>query len=176
MKKTLSALFVGLTAALVPLVAAPAEKATVPASRTEVTFEKPEEFTDVKDDYQGSDKGRDAILDNVKEFLVKRADAWLPEGQKLAITFKDIDLAGDFEPWRGAGLQDVRIVKDLYPPRLKFSFTLTDAMGAVVKSGDVELRDLAFTMRMTMDRMDSLRYEKDMLSDWLRSTVKPAKK
>ena len=41
----------------------------------------------------------------------------VPEGDKLTITFTDIDLAGDFEPWRGPQWDEVRIVKAIYPPR-----------------------------------------------------------
>ena len=38
------------------------------------------------------------------------------------IRVTEVDLAGDFEPWRGPQFQDVRIVKDLYPPRVNLEF------------------------------------------------------
>ena len=73
--------------------------------RTEVIFDHPEKFTDVKNASCPSDKGRDGILEQLRGHLVSRADSYIPEGCKLSITFTDIDLAGDFEPWRGPAWQ-----------------------------------------------------------------------
>jgi hypothetical protein len=62
----------------------------------------------------------------------------------------------------------VRIVRDLYPPRIDLSFTLTDADGTMIKTGERKLRDLAFMtpMRVTYCN-DPLRYEKKLLAEWL---------
>ena len=137
-------------------------------SRVEVVFFEPDKFTDVRDSYMGSDKGRDSTLDLLKEYLTTRGVRGLLPGQKLAITFSDVDLAGDFEPWRGGQWGDVRIVKDIYPPRLVLAFRLTDADGAIVKEGKRDLRDMAFMMKLTMGfRDDPLRHEKALLDDWL---------
>lgn len=167
----LSLVLLGLVA---PLALSARDAAKAPA-RTEVIFDHPEKFTDVKDGEFGTDRGRDAILEQIRDFLVDRADRALPAGQKLTVTFTDIDLAGDFEPWRGAQFADVRIVKSIYPPRMDFTYKVTDATGKVVKEGKEELRDLAFDMRLTIDRQDPLRYEKDILKDWVRSKLPAAK-
>jgi hypothetical protein len=91
----------------------------------------------------------------------------------LKVTFTDIDLAGDYEPWRGPQLMDVRIVKSIYPPRLTFTFQLTDESGRVLSEGERKLVDLGFQMRITRSFNDDLlRYEKDMLTDWLRDELK----
>jgi hypothetical protein len=145
--------------------------------QVDVIFLEPEKFTDVKDGYMGSDKGRDSTLELLKEYLTTRGSKGLRPGQKLAITFTDVDLAGDFEPWRGAQWGDVRIVKDIYPPRVAFAFRLTDAEGKVVKEGKRDLRDLAFMMKLTMGfRDDPLRHEKALLDDWLSDEFRPEKK
>ena len=113
----------------------------------------------------------------IKEYLTGRAVKGLTAGQKLAITFTDVDLAGDFEPWRGGQWGDVRIVKDIYPPRLVLAFRLTDADGAIVKEGKRDLRDLAFLMKITMGfRDDPLRHEKALLDDWLSADFRGEKK
>jgi hypothetical protein len=91
------------------------------------------------------------------------------------MTFTDIDLAGEYEPWRGGQWSDVRIIKDIYSPRFVFSYKLTDAAGAVLKEDKVDLRDLTFMMRVTISRNEPLRFEKDILADWIRSVV-PRKK
>jgi len=141
-------------------------------ARTEVIFDHPENFTDVKDSYTPSDKGRDAILENIRSFLVHRTESLVPDGYKLTITFTDIDLAGEFEPWRGAQFDDVRIVKAIYPPAFKFSYSVTDPSGRIVREGTEDIRDMNFQMRVTIDLSDQLRYEKDILGDWARSKLK----
>ena len=97
-----------------------------------------------------------------------KAKRFVPAGCKLAITFTDIDLAGDFEPWHGPRTDDIRIVRDLYPPRLALTFRVTDADGRVVQEGRRELRDLAFLFKLpSVFRDDPLRHEKALLDDWL---------
>ncbi len=143
----------------------------------EVVFFEPEKFTDVRDGYMGTDKGRDSTLAMLKEYLISRAARELAAGQKLAITVNDVDLAGDFEPWRSPQWNDVRIVKEIYPPRVVLAFRLTDAEGKVIKEGVRDLRDMAFMMKLTMGfRDDPLRHEKALLDDWLSAEFKAAKK
>jgi hypothetical protein len=138
-------------------------------SRIEVVFQDPEKFADVKDSQMVSERARDGYLEMIKEHLERLAPSFVPEGHKLSVTFTDIDMAGDFEPWR-ANASDVRIVRDIYPPRIDLSYTLTDASGAVVKEGKRALRDLAFQMNISpIGQNEPLRYEKRLLEDWLRS-------
>lgn len=172
--KTFPCLTLVLLGLAAPLALSAVEVTKAPA-RTVVVFEKPETFTDVKDGDFGTDKGRDSILDEIKTFIVDRADKALPAGQKLMVTFTDIDLAGDYEPWRGPQFSDVRIVKSIYAPRFKFSYKVTDATGKTVKEGNEDIRDLAFDMRLTIDRQDPLRFEKDILKDWIGSTLRAPK-
>jgi hypothetical protein len=138
------------------------------APRAEILFDHPEKFTDVKDFYMATDRGRDEILGRIREFMVREAAHYVPEGSKLTVTFTDIDLAGDFEPWRGPQYDEVRIVKDIYPPAFKFTYTLTDSSGRVVKEGSENIRDMNFQMRLLINSNDSLRYEKDILTEWMR--------
>jgi hypothetical protein len=143
----------------------------------DVNFDHPEKFTDVKDSYMDTDKGRDSTLQLFKEYLQERAPRFLTDGQTLAITFTDIDLAGEFEPQRGPDFNNVRIIKDIYPPRLTFTYKLTDASGVVLKEGQEKLVDLSFQMSATViDNNDPLHYEKSMLRDWLNHQFKHAKK
>ena len=86
----------------------------------------------------------------------------------LRVTVTDVDMAGDFEPWRGPRFDDVRIVKDIYPPRIELRFRLLDANGSVLREGERTLRDSAFLMRDGAHETDSLRFEKRLLDQWLR--------
>ena len=151
----------------------PLARAASPAPtdvRAEVLFLEPEKFTDVKDSSMGGDVHRTTYLDQIRDHLIQQARYFVPVGSRLQVTFTDIDMAGDFEPWRGPQFNDIRIVKDLYPPRLVFSFRLTDAEGNVVKEGRRDLRDMAFMMKLTMaTQSDTMRHENALLDDWLRA-------
>jgi len=164
----LASAFLGLIAGGA-MFAASAEK---PASPVEVTFVNAEKFTDVKNDYMEDDRDREYILEQLKDHLLKRGAKYLTAGQRLEIKVTDVDLAGDFEPWRGPNYNDIRIVKDLYPPRATLEFRLVDADGKVVSEGKRQLRDMAFLMSVAMPTSDPLRYDKEMLSNWLHSEFK----
>jgi hypothetical protein len=165
----LFSVFLGLTTCALYATAANA------ASRIEVTFDHPENFTDVKDRALPTDKGRDNILSNIRSYIVEHADRILPEGDSLRMTFTDVDLAGDFEPQRGAQFDDVRIVKSIYPPAFKFTYSVTDASGRVVKEATENIRDMTFDTRLSINRDDPLHYEKDMLNDWMHSNLRNIK-
>ena len=138
-------------------------------ARAEVLFFEPQKFTDVRDRYMG-DASQTTYLEQIRDRLLEQAKYYVPEGHTLSVTINDIDMAGDFEPWHGSRWDDVRIVKDIYPPRINLVFRLTDAEGNVVKEGKRELRDLAFMMKISMTfRDDSVRHEQALLDDWLRN-------
>ncbi len=165
--KTSRLLLVSLLAASPVLALQPPGARTV--ARAEVLFLEPEKFTDVRDNMTGDYK-RTTYLDQLRDYLLEQAKYFVPDGHTLKVTFTDIDMAGDFEPWRGPQFSDIRIVKDLYPPTIKLTFRLVDADGKVVKEGTRELRDLAFMMKITMGfRDDPVRHEKALLDDWLRA-------
>ena len=135
--------------------------------RAEVVFVHPEKFTDARDSYMGTDAGRDAILAQLRNYMLEEARRMIPAGDHLSISVTNVDLAGDFEPWRGPNWDDVRIVKDIYPPRMDLSFRLTDASGRVIKEGTRHLQDLAFMMKITPGFQDDpLRHDKGLIDDW----------
>lgn len=146
--------------------------------RVDVQFQDPEKFTDVKDAWMETDRGREAYLEMFRDYLQSRAPRFLADGQKLTVTFTDIDLAGDFEPQRGPAAQDIRILKAIYPPRLKFTWRVTDAGGAVVREGSENLTDLDYQndIGASLDRSDQLRYEKRLLDNWMSRELRARKK
>ncbi len=146
--------------------------------RVQVVFSHPENFRDVKDSVMATDQGRDAILAEFKSFIDRRALHDLPPGDSFEITFTDIDLAGEFEPWRTPPADNIRVVKDIYPPRFNFTYKITNSKtGAVISSGKENLTDLNFMSRLVINRSDELYIEKDILGDWLDSNlnVSPSK-
>ena len=151
------------------LLTATALLATTPALRAataQVEFVKPEAFTDAGRPRPAA--GRDESLLPLRDHLVSEAARKLPADQTLHVQITDVDLAGYFDP-RQPYSHEVRIVKDIYPPRIELTFRLVRADGTVVKEGTRTLRDTAFLSRGDTDRQDSLRFEKAMIDRWLES-------
>lgn len=145
--------------------------AEAPAANVRVEFVQPEKFTDVNERLTRTAPEKNHHLYTLRTHVEKRATRYLHEGQQLEIRFTDIDLAGDHLPQVDPALSDVRVVTRLYPPRLKFSYSLRDASGTLLKSGDADLRDLAFDTQTGTPYTDALRYEKRMLDKWMRKEL-----
>ena len=154
-------------AAMLPVTAAP-KAATTPDSRVQVEFVNAEKFTDFKSDASGSKKGRNNYLTQLKSYLIRQAGSQLTQGQQLSVSVTNIDMAGEFEPWRGQSFTNMRVVKDQYPPRIDLSFKITDAKGKLTREGSRELRNLSFMKDAAVNRQDPLRHEKNLLDAWLK--------
>lgn len=137
------------------------------AARATVNWTDPAHFDEVKYSHGRGLSKADDWLSSLKKHVEQRVDRVLPVGQQLEITFTDIKLAGQFEPWRGPQFDDVRIVKDIYPPRIELRFVLKSADGIVPDEGERTLRDPGFLSRSIANTSDPLRYEKRMLDDWI---------
>ena len=56
---------------------------------------------------------------------------------------------------------------------MKFTYTITDASGAVVKEGTESLSDMNFMQTANIvNRSDELFHDKAMLRDWLRRSLR----
>ena len=139
-----------------------------PAGAVTVNFVDADNFTDFTDSYAFPDRGREAYIKELASFIENRAESRLGGDLRLEIVITDVDMAGEFEPWHGPRAQDVRIVKDLYPPRINLSFRLTRTDGTVVAEGNRRLRDLSFMYGSCMTDSDPLRYEKQLIDNWIR--------
>jgi hypothetical protein len=142
-----------------------------PSSPVTVEFQNPEKFRDVRDSL-GGDIDQNALA-TLRTYLQENAPAHLEPGQKLRVTFTDIDLAGDF-PTSGSGRYDrVRLIRSIYVPRQEFSFEVTDASGQVVKEGKRTLTDLNFQANnLRIGSEQPYFYDKVLLEDWLRKEFK----
>jgi len=138
--------------------------------RVTVTFDQADRFTDVKYYYQGpADQG---YLEDLRHYLEQSARGYLAEGQRLTIKITDIDMAGDVSPATSRH-GDVRIIGAGYPPRLKFSYAVTDASGRTVSQGEENLTDPAYQPRIRSASIsDPLFYEKALSADWMSSKLR----
>lgn len=125
----------------------------------EVILVEPENFTDAGSPY---------LVDRFASCLRQSAAKHLSVVQKLTINITDIDMAGGYEPWHGPQFSDIRAMRDVYPPRIDLAFTLTDADGDVIASGERRRRDVSYLMT-TVSRIDAdpLVYEKLPVREWL---------
>ena len=137
------------------------------AASSEVTWADYKKYRDINAGEQNRKSFRERTFKQFEKHFAQLA-AKLPEKQRLKIEVTDVDLAGDTH---AAGINRTRIIKDIYFPRLNFSYQLLDESGKVVKSADVVLRDMNFMSGSNLKyRNKSLGYEKKMLDKWFKDT------
>lgn len=129
---------------------------------TQVTFVKPESFSDMP----LAQHDRDSTLAEMKTYLEKLG-ASLPASQDLKIEVLDIDLAGRVEP-RGTHL-DLRVLRggaDWPTIHLKYSVV---SQGKTLRSGEERLSDMNYMRRFNRhSTSEPLRYEKRLLDEWFK--------
>ena len=162
-----------LIAATAPLAACASAPRPIP-SDTKVTVDWTDvaKFADTRSNMCHGPVKPAEWLARLARFTQSRAVGRLQEGQTLKVTITDIQRAGQCEPWRGPRMDDVRILKDIYPPSLSLHYRLTDANGALVSEGDYKKTDLGYLQGGNLlDSHDPLRFEKRMIDDWLRKNL-----
>ena len=152
------------------LAGTPATAAATAPTNVTVTYDHPEQFTETRKVRSLAPQLADNdYLKVLKAYMENRAGKMLPPGDHLDIVVTDIDRAGNFEPWRRGTLREVRIIKDIYPPRIDLHFRLLDAGGKTIREGTRKLRDPGFMADSSnTSGSDNLRYEKALIDRWLR--------
>ena len=156
-----------LAAALLAACATPRPTGAPPGA-VSVSWSDPAQFTEARANHRDTPAAREAWLSALARHLAEKAAAVLPADEKLEVRITDIQRAGGFEPWRGPQAGDVRIVRDIYPPRITLEFKQLAADGRVLKQGRRELRDAGFLMGPALYPSDPLNHEKQLLDDWVR--------
>jgi len=130
--------------------------------QAEVTFINPERFTDVQLSDSTAVESRAELLPEIESFIEDQATRQLRAGRRLEVRILDIDMAGTMSLTRG---RMMRVVGDTFPARIELDYTLSDAGGAVVKSGRETLQGYAGDNRQSTGRLE---LEKDLLRSWMR--------
>ena len=131
------------------------------AGTAEVTYERPDRFTDA-----GRGKQAESVQKTLTEALQRLASQGLPDSQTLKVTVTDIDLAGEIPPGQ-IRLGEVRVMGQ-HPdwPRISLRYSLQDG-GRVVAEGSETLSDMAYLMRSgLLSANGELPYERRMLGEW----------
>ena len=151
------------------MLAADAPRALPEQGPVSVSWADPLTFSEIRSSGNRYMAAQGDWLQDLAEYMRERAERQLPAGNTLQLTIVDIQRAGRYEPWRGPAMQDARIIRDLYPPRMTVRFRQLDASGAVVDEGERRITDPAFLVHsQPLNQSDSLRYEKRMIDSWLR--------
>lgn len=140
----------------------------VEGTNSSVRFHEPEKFTDFKLTSFGGTKEISYLEGEFRKEIERLAAAHLPPGFKLNVVFSDIAMAGDFEPQLGPDFDHVRIVKDIYPPRLQFYYEIIDENGNVIQRGEQRLTDLAYLQKVRSPVYEPLEHEFDLLNNFVR--------
>ena len=146
-------------------------------AEVEIVWDKPENYRDVRPSNESRKRFRESTFEHIHKYMNKLALA-LPENNKLLMTVNDLDLAGQVWPASFAGFgqsgSDLRIIKQIDIPSIKFSYQLVDQSGDVLQQADVKLKDMSFLDRSGHSfRSDTLRYEKSMLKRWFNKEFDP---
>lgn len=140
----------------------------------EITWHEPENYTDIRAANESRTKFRERTIKQLQEYINELSES-LPEGYKLMMTVKDLDLAGQVWPGSFVGLNsasDVRLIKRIDIPRMTFDYRLLDPQGQTLKQEEeVKLKDMSFQDRHNpFFDSETLRYEKNMLREWFRDS------
>ena len=133
----------------------------------EVKFGDLAKFGDLRVSVGTTDQERQHLADVLKRHIEAAAPARLPPDMRLAVTITDVDMAGEYPPVTGPLSRDIRLVKDVYPPRIDLDFRLMRADGSVEREGRRELRDAGFLWSQSPLTRDTLAFEKGLLDAWL---------
>ena len=168
MKRNLRALFIAIVAFAAT---AGVASAFADASRVSVNWAPSDTLSEVKQNptHRGLLRPEDWMKE-LGSYIRGRADAQLLPGQRLDVTIDDIKLAGDFEPWHGPNAQDIRFMKDIYPPRIDLHYRLIGADGKTLRESQAKLRDLSYLQNNVVPTdTDPLRYDKHLIATWIKS-------
>ncbi|WP_421569080.1 DUF3016 domain-containing protein [Stenotrophomonas sp. PD6] len=163
-------LLVGCASAAPRTVTAPdAPRALTGESPVQVTWTDPAQFTEIRSSSNRFEAQSGNWVYELASYLRSSAAKRLAPGQTLEVQITDIKRAGDFEPQHGPRTNNIRIMRDVYPPRITLTFVLRDASGGVINEGEQKLIDMNYLGNIGLrSDSDPLRYEKRMLDDWLR--------
>jgi hypothetical protein len=136
----------------------------------EINWQNPEKYSDVRSPSMSNAKYRAQVFKQLDEYFNELA-ADLTDNQTLKINVTNLDLAGQVWPASFVGLghssSDVRLIKSIDIPRMRFSYQLLDQSGVVIKEADADLKDMSFQDRHNpFFNSESLRYEKNMVKQW----------
>ncbi len=140
-----------------------------------VTFENPSQYTDFSLNDSKTEGVQKHLTSELEKHFQTLSQSYLPMSQTLEITVHDIDMAGEYEPWRAPSLTHTRIIRDIYRPRIDVSYVLRNEHGETLKQAREAVSDPNYLMKLdaaAYSPNDTLRYEKAMIRTWFQKTTR----
>lgn len=134
------------------------------AAKVEITWIKPDKYADVKDPFDGIRTTQEDAFYNIEKYLNRLAKK-LPDGYLLKVDVTDLDLAGETHT------SNVRVVRQMFPPRIAFSYKLLDSGGNVMLQSKENIRDTSFLSNISLKhKNEAFGFEKQLLEDWFKDS------
>ncbi len=132
-----------------------------------VTLINPRDFSDI-------DTGNFGIQSDFEQSVAKKlaealADHFKETDVTIDITFTNIDLAGETR----YNMQEIRVLKDLYIPRMSFEYVIKDIAGNIMLADTVDIKDMGYLSKRLfgMKANDLIGYDKRMLIEYFEKVL-----
>ena len=135
------------------------------AADAEIKWEDVDSYSDIRPANEVKSRYHKRIFKELEQHFIELAET-LPQGQSLSIVVTNLDLAGDVRFMVGPNNATVRVVSDLYFPKMKFDYQLLDETGKVLSTGHANIKDISFNTGHQSISPDPFHYEKNMITDW----------
>lgn len=140
-----------------------------------IEFNEPQSYTDFKITPSNSESQRDYLIGKMRDEINTAVSRFLPPGYQLSLRINDIDMAGEFLPELGPDADQVRIMRDIDPPRVKIEYALADASGNVLASGEKTLSDLSYNFKIRRPNESEVSRESELVVELVRKISRDAK-
>ena len=137
-----------------------------------ITWHDPQKYTDIDAAGELQSRFEQKVFATLTADLNKQASKVLKANEKLVLMVTNVDLAGDVRPTFGEVSNDIRVVKDIYPPRIAFSYKVMKD-SRVVLSGDEKLQDMFFMSGIQPLVQRPYMYEASLLTHWFNKKISP---
>ncbi len=141
----------------------------VSAAPATIEWFEPEHYRDVKPSNGSKSAFQKRVFKELDIHFIKLAES-LPADHLLQIKVTNLDLAGDVKYMVGPSNSTIRVIDNLYIPRIEFSYQLLDGEKNIVQSGEENIKDMGFNVGVNTFKSESYSYEKKLIADWFHKT------
>ena len=142
-------------------------------SAVNVHWADPAGFSELRYSQNRHEAARGDWVVELADYMQEKIAKTVPAGDRVDVQILDITRAGEYEWMPHATTDDIRVMRDVYPPRMTLNFRHVDASGAVVAEGERKIADLAYLQTQPpFPASDPLRYDKRLIDTWVRREFK----
>jgi len=141
-------------------------------AKVEVNLIEPRKFTDIELSGESIKRSIKHLERDINRLFAELSPQYLKQGNNLKIDVTNIDLPGYID-YIYYDARTMRIIKDLDPYRLYFSYELTAEDGSVIKSGEKKIKGffLKIPRNLSNRRAGNFSYYEEEIKDWLAQDI-----